>query len=291
MMDDAVLAALIAGEAFVDLSSWRAIVVSGGDARSWLNDLVSADVGELRPGEARRSLVLTPTGRIRADVSVARRHDDTILFQDPAQPASIRDLLNPYVLSSDVQLTDRTGDVALFATPCTDEPPTIGVPDVEVFAPSVVGSGLDLMAPLEGHDAMLDALSGLRRRAEPEDLDALRVVLGIPRFGVDALPEDLPQEGGLAGAVAFDKGCYLGQEAVARVRNLGHPRRVVLHLSSQGRVSAGDQVVAAGREVGTITGAAKRGDAWLAVARVAWESRDEPLRSAAGIALTTLETP
>jgi folate-binding protein YgfZ len=290
MPNPALVAALAAGEAFADLSGWRKIGVSGGDAKRWLNDLISADIAGLEPGHARRSLLLTPTGRIRAEFTVVVDGGGLLLLQDPAQLASIGDLLGPYVLSSDVELRDRSDELALFALPARLHPPDVdGLPGARFSVPSVVGSGLDLVAPAGDHDAVLDSLSTMFALAGADDLDAWRVIAGIPRFGVDALADDLPQEAGLTDAVSFDKGCYLGQEAVAKVRNLGHPRRVVLRLSASGAVSAGEGLEADGRAVGEITGAVVMDGRWWALARVEWDARGVPLRSAGGVPLGTPE--
>ena len=222
METTAAVDALMSGRAFADLSSWRKVAVSGGEALEWLNDLASADISDLGPGRARRSLLLSPTGRIRAEFTVAVPGGNLLLIQDPAQPTAIDALLEPYVLSSDVQLEDRTGDLALYAFPGRSSPDS---PGTAVSTPSCTGAGADLIALAEDHDFLLRSLSTAYTLAGSEALEAWRIAAGIPRFGVDALEEDLPQEGGFADTVSFEKGCYLGQEAVAKVRNLGHPRR------------------------------------------------------------------
>jgi folate-binding protein YgfZ len=103
---------------------------------------------------------------------------------------------------------------------------------------------------------------------------------------VDALDDDLPQEGGFGGAVAVDKGCYLGQEAVAKVRNLGHPRRVLVHVRAGAPVRAGDAVRAGDQPVGEITSAARDDDRWWALAKVRWRDRATPLATTEGVSLT-----
>jgi folate-binding protein YgfZ len=279
--------ALRAGEAFVDLSFWRKFAVTGSDAFEWLNDLVSADLSGLEPNQARRALLLTPTGRIRAEFTVTLQGgQDLLIVQDPAQPFAVDALLERYVLSSDVALEDRTPALALFAFPGRSEPPPEPVgPARDWTAPSAVGRGLDLHAPAERHDEVLGTLSTRFELAGNEDLERWHVVAGVPRFGVDASEDDLPEEGGFGSAVAYDKGCYLGQEAVARVRNLGHPRRVLAHVAADEPVSPGDPVLAAGAEVGRITSAADHAGRWWALATVRWDARDEALATALGAKL------
>jgi tRNA-modifying protein YgfZ len=284
MQHDAVAETIASGAAFVDLSWWRVVSVSGTDARTWLNDLISADIGDLRPGGARRSLLLSPTGRIRAEFTLADHEGTILLLQDPTQPRSIRELLSPYVLSSNVRLEDRTADTGLFAFPGSPAAPDVA--GTVASTPSCTGRGVDLLCAMEDHDGVLASLSREYGLADAEALEAWRVSAGIPRFGVDALDDDLPQEGGFGDAVAADKGCYLGQEAMAKVRNLGHPRRVLLHVQAGAPLRAGDAVRADGESVGEITSATGGDDRWWALAKVRWRDRAAPLATTEGVSLT-----
>jgi folate-binding protein YgfZ len=289
METTAAVDALMSGRAFADLSSWRKVAVSGGEALEWLNDLASADISALGPGRARRSLLLSPTGRIRAEFTVAVPGGNLILIQDPAQRTAIDALLEPYVLSSDVQLEDRTGDLAIYAFPGRSASPDS--PRTAVSTPSCTGAGADLIALAEDHDFLLSTLSNSYTLAGSEALEAWRIAAGIPRFGVDALEEDLPQEGGFADAVSFEKGCYLGQEAMAKVRNLGHPRRIVVHLAAGDAVSAGDAVESSGERVGKVTSAAASDGHWRLLAKVNWKARGDALRTAGGVRLDPVPHP
>jgi folate-binding protein YgfZ len=274
-------ARLAEGTAFVDLSFWRKIEVAGPDASGWLNDLVSADVAPLREGEAKRSLLLSPTGRIRAEFTVARLFDAYLLLQDPMQPKSILELLAPYTLSSAVEMRDRTDELALLAVPGAPHPPTVR--GARPSTPSCLGSGFDLVGDALAREAMIDRLGDGYAQAGNEAVEAWRVEAGVPRVGVDVLEDDLPQEAGLEDAVAFAKGCYLGQEAVAKVRNLGHPRRLLLPLEATAHVTAGDPILVGGREVGEVTSAVEHGSLWLALGRVHWDARRGPFRTGLGV--------
>jgi folate-binding protein YgfZ len=283
-VSDASIDRLAAGDAFVDLSFWRKIEVSGAATATWLQDLVSADLSDLRAGQARRSLLLSPTGRVRAEFTVACPGNRWLLLQDPEQARPVDALLAPYVLSSDVALTDRTESLALFALPGQLE--EVDVPDAKRLAPSCLGAGgLDLVASIENHEKLHQTLEGRFVAVGNEVVEEWRVLAGIPRFGVDATEDDLPQEGALDDAVAFDKGCYLGQEAVAKVRNLGHPRRLVLHMRAQGAVSPGEGVRSDGEDVGLITSAVRHVDGTVLFARVAWHAREGPFETSTGIPL------
>jgi tRNA-modifying protein YgfZ len=277
-------AQLEAGAAFADLSFWRKVEVSGSDAGAWLQDLVSADLSGMEAGDARRSLLLSPTGRIRAEFSIARVDGGWLLLQDPEQPRPIDASLAPYVLSSDVAVEDVTDALALLAVPGGREP--IEAPGARVLAPTCLGGdGFDLIVPIDRYGALVARLGERLALAGNESVEGWRILSGIPRFGVDATEDDLPEEAGLDGAVAFDKGCYLGQEAVAKVRNLGHPRRLVMHLRADGAVSPGDRVFAGDEEAGQVTSAVASGNRTVMLARVSWGARGEPLRTEAGTPL------
>lgn len=280
MTDSEALDALLAGKAFVDLSSWRKIVVTGSDAFGWLNDLVSADLDGLRKGRSRRSLLLSPTGRVRADFTVTVYGQGLLILQDSEQPHSIDELLNRYVLSSNVALVDRAKDLALFCVPERSQPLEIG--RVESFAPSCLGPGIDAICAMEDHEEAMAVLAKTLRRARAEDIEWWRAFRGIPRFGVDVGEDDLPQEGGLDEAVSFEKGCYLGQEAVAKVRNLGHPRRVLLHLEAGRAVSVGEPVCVEGTRVGQVTSAAESAKGTRVLAKVRWDARGGPFATPDG---------
>jgi folate-binding protein YgfZ len=229
----------------IDLGRWRRFLVTGEDAGTWLQDLLSADIGS-RPA---RALLLTPTGRIRADVHVGPFEGGLLLIQDPIQPKPIDDLLAPYVLSSDVKLRPI-------------EEPRAGewIGDV-VHAPA--GEGDDPMK--------LDAF------------DEWRIHEGIPRLGIDLDEDSLPQEAGWERFIDFTKGCFMGQEAMAKIRNMGgHPTRVVRAVRSDGAVEPGEPVFAGDDEVGSVTSAADHD----VIVRVTWAARNGSLATSNGVQLS-----
>jgi tRNA-modifying protein YgfZ len=220
-------------------------------------------VDGLAKGEALRSLLLSPTGRIRADLRVLRPRagDGFLLLQDSAQPDAIADLLAPYVLSADVELApaDRRG---LRVRP---------------------RPGLRWTAAWEGRDDGSVA-------AGPEALEAWRIRQGLARFPVDLDADSLPAEGGLDVEPVIDrsKGCYLGQESVARVRNLGHPPRVVVGVRAKAPLRPGVPVRSKGVTVGSVTSVEPRTGS-SAMVRIRWDARDTELTADGGMALERRE--
>ena len=276
------------GRAFVDRSSFRLVEVRGGGARRWLADLVTAPVEPLTAGRSCRSLLLSPTGRIRADFQILATAGAFVLVQDPRQPRSIEELLAPYILSADVHL-ERVADRVLFCAP-GGAPPAhgTGAPE-DLFAPSMLGGGFDVLV---GEVRRIDADRAMvpRRRVAEDAVREWTIRRGLPTFGVDLDESSLPAEGGLEDAtVDFTKGCFLGQESVARLRNLGgHPPWVALALVADGPVETGQELSADGVEVGRITSVSKghpeRGSAHV-LARVRWEARERSLVGPGGVRL------
>ena len=275
--------ALESGSAFALLSGWRAIVVRGVDAGAWLHDLVTADVEGLEAGQSRRSLVLTPTGRIRADFHVARNDDNTfLLLQSGEQPEAVDAILAPYVLSSDVELENGTERSSIVAVPGAWAPQDgdAGL----VLAPSVLGSGHDIVV------ASGEPLRVIRGRlterglteVTPDDIETWRIHRGVARMGADFGPDALPAEAGLEETIDFTKGCFLGQESVAKVRNLGHPPRVLLPVGSATAILPGATVLAHGVPVGEVTSAAERNGEMRAIVRIRWDAASEQLSTGAG---------
>ena len=256
---DEQLEALEQERASVGLEGWGLTQVRGADAEGWLNDLVTASIDRLAEGEARRSFLLSPTGRIRADVFVLRSREGEgfLLLQGPGQPDAIADLLAPYVLSSEVELAP--------ADP----------------------SGLHL-GPRPGHawTAGWEAPDDGSVMIGPEAFETWRIRHGLARFPVDLDPDSLPAEAGLDVEPVIDrtKGCYLGQESVARVRNLGHPPRLVLGVRAETPLRPGAPVRSNGADVGSVTSSEPR-TALAGIVRIRWDARDRELEADGGIRL------
>ncbi len=268
--------ALRAGRAFVRLRARRIVRVHGDDAVRWLQDLLTADLEGLPTGATCRTLLLTPTGRVRADLRALRRTTEVLLVQAPDAGAPIEHLLAPYVLSSKVALeVDDRAQVVI--APDADD---LG----EAFSPSETGVGVDIVAPTA------DLADGLRAilvgrglvDAGPEALERFRVIRGIPRMGADFDDASLPSEVGLDDAIAAGKGCFLGQESVARIRNLGHPPTVLRHVSAEAPLRPGDAVHVAGGPAGVVTSATTAGPTTVALIRVPWVHREAALQATDG---------
>jgi tRNA-modifying protein YgfZ len=282
---EAELAALDEGRAFADRSTYRKLRVDGPDAGTWLNDLLTAGLAGLREGHARRSLLLGPTGRIRADVVVVGAAEGFVVLQDPLQPTALGDLLAPYVLSSAVTLADVTDDLALYSIPgaAGDALPWPG------SRPSVLGEGRDLLVPAADASRIEAMLVDARLvRAGDDALEVWRIRRGVARFPTDLTGESVPAEAGLDDLIDATKGCFLGQESVAKIRNLGHPAKLIRAARTDAEVGPGAEVLADRVRVGRVTSAARAADGGTAcLVHIGWGARDARLTTADGSPLVS----
>jgi tRNA-modifying protein YgfZ len=113
--------------------------------------------------------------------------------------------------------------------------------------------------------------------ASTESVEAWRIHRGLPRMGADFGQDALPAEAGLEDAIDLTKGCFLGQESVAKVRNLGHPPRLIRHARSEGPVGRGATVFAHGSPVGKVTSAVTLDGATDTIVRVRWDAANSDL--------------
>ena len=263
--------ALDDGRGFVDRSQERALIVRGADARGWLGDLVTANVASVRPGSSRRSLLLTPTGRIRADLWIAQLDDEAfVVLQGNDEPEPVEDLLRPYVLSSAVRLEDATDAFSVLLFPAREEIVTTSRGELAATQRAIAERGA----------VFVD---------EPA-YEIWRVGRGDPRMGADFEVGALPAEAGLERLIDVEKGCFLGQESVAKVRNLGHPPTVLRHLRSEIAPALGTPVYLEGEGKGQVTSVAPdRAGGWVLIARVDWRAADADLRTASGSPLSPVQ--
>jgi tRNA-modifying protein YgfZ len=284
------LAAIDAGHAFTRPEGTRVVRVTGRDAVAWLHDLVTADVASLEPGRSRRSLLLTPTGRIRADFMVGRDPEGFWLLQSGGQPRAIDELLSIYVLSSDVGLNDVSTQRALWTLVggAADRTGASGL------HPSVVGPGRDVLVGVDESDPPWRAGDDGSDLLEVDTgtIEQWRIRRGDPRMGVDFEEGTFPAAAGLDDTIDATKGCFLGQESVAKIRELGHPPTVLRHRRTDASVPPGVPVFDADAAVGNVTSAApSEGGGTVAIVRVHWAARDASLTVPGGARLLPVHRP
>ena len=224
---------LARGVGTVDRSHRGVISVTGPDRLSWLHSLITQHVEKLAPGEWVQALVLDPQGHVEHHLCLGDDGETTWIHVEPGAEAGLLAWLDSMRFMLRVEVRDRTLDFAVVSSAHNDRL----IPRSELAS---------LAGPLAGLAAY----------------EALRVADVMPRIGVDSDERSIPNESRwLIRAVHLDKGCYRGQETVARVANLGQPprRTLLLHLDgSADRLPApGSPIEAQGRAIGTIGSVAR----------------------------------
>jgi folate-binding protein YgfZ len=267
--------AMARGAAVVDRSHRGVIAVPGADRLSWLHLLLTQDVGELPDGAGTEALVLDINGRVLHHAVLAHVDETVWLDTEPGDAPVLLAYLEQMRFWSKVEPRDATGELAVLSVVGPDTPAVLaaaGVPVPEAAYGSVAlpGGGLarrmpwpgaeaaDLLVPRATRDDWWARLTTAGARpAGTMAFEALRVEALRPRLHADTDDRTIPHEVGWIGsAVHLTKGCYRGQETVARVANLGRPPRrlVLLHLDAgdEELPVPGDPVLRDGRPVGRV---------------------------------------
>lgn len=257
----------------IDRSHRAVLTLTGAERKSWLHNISSQHVSELPDGAVTQNLSLDGQGRVEDHWIQTELGDVTYLDTEPWRGEPLLTYLKKMVFWADVTIDQADLAVLSLLGPRLADEQVLGVLGVDSLpaentAVAVEGGGflrrlggpdieVDLVVPRAEAADWLDRLAEAGvRRAGIWAYEAHRVTRLRPRLGVDTDERTIPHEVGWIGsAVHLDKGCYRGQETVARVHNLGKPPRmlVLLHLDgSVERPAPGDPVLAGGRSVGRL---------------------------------------
>lgn len=268
-----------------DLSFRGRLCLLGADRVRLLHGQVTNDIQALRPGQGCYAAFTSPKGRMQADVHVYALADELLLDVEPGLTPALLERLDHYIVADDVQAVDVAGHYGLFSLqgPKALEVPALldpgltlapqghGIvhrPDPELgdlywVNQARTGSrGVDLFVPSAAMGMVWDklCLAVRSRGGRPvgwSALDLARIEAGIPRFGVDMDESHLPPEAGLdRDGISYSKGCYIGQETIARIRTYGQVTKALrgLRFDVDAPMPArGDKILHQGREVGSLT--------------------------------------
>lgn len=250
---------LAAGSAAVDTSHLGVVRLIGPDRRKLLHSLSTQDFSALADGGSAELAILSPHGHVEHHAHAGDDGTALHLVTDADRAPALAAFLDAMVFSLDVEVADVTAELAALWFPGAG-------PD---RAPG--GPGRRQVATTRGRfelvdrSAVADRLAG-ERLAGMDAYEALRIAAGEARLDTDVDHRTIPNElGWIGSAVALDKGCYRGQETVARVHTLGRPPRRLTVLQLDGSVDVlpahGDEVHLDGRSVGTIGSAARHFEA------------------------------
>ncbi len=274
--------------AVLDLSFRSRLVLTGGDRVRLLNGQVTNNVKELPAGEGCYAALVTNKGRMQSDLNIHILPEEILLDFEPGLAAAIAERFDKYIIADDVQVIDAAPHYGLlsvqgpraweaveqtalsFARPekvfhsrslqhetlgeiyCVNQPRT-GTTGFDFFAP------VNSLEPLA--EKLFSAVGTLGGRAGGwRALEAARIEAGLPRFGAEMDETNLPPEAGIeARAISYTKGCYIGQEIIARLRTYGQVAKALRGLrfaDSAGELpKRGDKLFFGDKEVGSVSSA------------------------------------
>jgi folate-binding protein YgfZ len=252
-----------------DRSARAFLVVTGRDRFSWLQGMVSNDVRRLKDGEeVIRACLLNATGHMLADMAVVNRQDSLLLDLEWDNRNKVFDILNGFIIMEDVEIVDQSEFLACIS---------VQGPDAAQVIEKVGNSGSTTICPADhsgegGWNIFIRAdeapdlwLSLVENGTQPVGqlaANVLRIEAGIPKYGIDMDETNIPLECGLeATHISHNKGCYVGQEIIARIHSRGHTNRALTGFLVEGTdlPYAGERILnevdGESRDIGWITSA------------------------------------
>ncbi len=243
---------------------------SGPDGAEYLQGQLTNDVEALGVGEGQYAALLDRKGHMQTDLRVLRVGEDAILLDTEPQTkdAALRHL-TMYSIGRDVQVGDASAERAFISLIGPRAAEIAGTPPLPEFANEAtklasvdvvaVGTreGIDILFPAAERERVIAALTDAGAvEVSPEAVEILRVEAGVPRFGAEMDAGTMPAEASIVDeAVSFTKGCYIGQETVARLHYKGKPNKHLRGLRLSGAAAPGAALRLGDKEVGTLGGA------------------------------------
>jgi folate-binding protein YgfZ len=279
-------AALREGVGVLDLSFRSRICVVGADRRRFLNGQVTNNVKDLKPGEGCYAALVTRKGKLETDLNIFCLENELLLDFEPGLSEQVTARLDQYIIADDVQIVDVAPHYGLLSIqgPRAKDAVQIAFPQMSLPAAAfqftrseherlgemylanharLGSSGYDLFVPTAHLAEAIELLVPAAEQAGGrccgwEAFEIARVEAGIPRFGVDMDESNLAPETGIESrAISYHKGCYIGQEVIARIRTYGQVAKRLFRLRIEGGAlpARGDKLFRDGKEAGYITSA------------------------------------
>ena len=271
-----------------DLSFRGRLCLTGADRQKFLNGQVTNNVAALKAGEGCYAALITAKGKMQSDLNIFLLENEILLDFEPGLAVTVAQRLEKYIIADDVQVIDVAPHYGLLSVqgpqaasvierlqpgvPLPQKPMSVtSLKDAtlgEIYfinQPRTGSAGFDVFVPLAALAAVADKLLAAVKEAGGtaagwRALEMARIEAGIPRFGADMDENNLPPEAGIdTRAISYSKGCYIGQEIIARIRTYGQVAKALrgLQLADDLAVlpSKGDKLYLGDKEIGFITSA------------------------------------
>ncbi len=245
---------------FFDLSDWSQISITGPDRKSYLHSFCTNDINKLKTGECCEAFVPDIKGRILGHVFIISEEDQLLLLAVPGANGLLTPHLTKYLLGVEATVSDTTNDNGLLClvgegvTDSVDRAVRVDITNQPTFLVSGQLKEIEVLKRQLQDDKFTEG--------SPEQFEQLRIEAGFPYAGQDISDANIAQEAARTGkAISFTKGCYLGQEPIARLDAMGHTNKELRGLHIEGsEVAPGSVVLSEEKEIGMISSVAKRDD-------------------------------
>jgi len=286
---------------FFDLSTRVKLRVTGADRIRFLNGQITNDIRKASETSAVEACVLNPKGKMEAHIFVHADGDTFLVDADSALAPSLQARLERYIIADDVQIEDVTGRIAIFHT-ISPEAPNLPVSNRSVSVDRFGIAGIDIWTDVSQSDQVVAALAKQFRACDPQCAERLRIERGSPRWGRELTPEIIPVEANLEHrCIDYEKGCYIGQETISRMKMSGQRnKRLCGLISADGSKLIPETRLLGGperKDAGWITSATRSGDREIALGYVkrGFNSGQEHLEAGSGetgsVAIRVVELP
>ena len=251
------------------------VQLTGDDRVSFLTNFCTADIKQLQPGQITEAFILNEKGKLVAHLLVLCHGESLELNTVAGQADAIITHLDRYLIREDVTMSDLSSErnhLFVFGGEfdSADLPESNQFSGDEIQIAHCEAAGVGMLASAETENQLTDWADNLPATiADEQALHLHRVQAGTPWFGVDSNSNNLPQELERdAKAISFTKGCYLGQETVARIDALGRVNKLMVRIQSPQAIDSGNSLELEGKSVGTISSVANDGSSWFGLAIV-----------------------
>jgi folate-binding protein YgfZ len=247
---------------FFDFSGRTKLRITGNDRVRFLNGQITNDVRKATESAATEACVLNAKGKVNADIFLSAAPDCFWVDADPGLRKALPARIERYIIADDVQIDDVTDRFSIFHVSSRVAPDVADCQRI-LSTRRFAETGWDIWADSEFHDAVSQQLSSMFRFFDGASAEILRIEHGIPRWGRELTEEIIPVEANLEErTIDYEKGCYIGQEVISRIKMSGQTNKRLCGLISlhntplrAGMKLAGTS--ANGRQVGWITSATR----------------------------------
>jgi tRNA-modifying protein YgfZ len=257
--------------AFFDLSARVKLRVNGIDRLRFLNGQLTNDIRKATETNALEACVLNAKGKMDAHFFVHAQAESFLLDADPALQSTLQTRLERYVIADDVQIEDVTARLSTFHV-IGPSPTSFSIPTRVVSINRFGPEGHDIWSEAAEHDQLAAELAKEFQFCDENCAEVFRIEQGIPRWGRELTGEIIPVEANLEQrCIDYEKGCYIGQETISRMKMSGQRNKQLCGLVSLKNIPlfSGMRLIGpAGKEIGWITSATRSGEREIALAYV-----------------------